>query len=221
MEDLGSRSHERRHKWSRTRAPSAGWRERLLQKCMARVKSERDAAVASCRQVRYAILAEEAATLRDVDSRPPELTSAEVNELIEELEHALEMERREVEQRMLREHQAVVAERDDDVRELLQFHRRFGEGAAEGEVLCPVCSKDCLHVRHGVVFCNCGLRLDGGTYDNLTLELVRERLLEVIDEHSRGNCLRKKAPSFSCKQRFGFTFMHAFCDACNLDCIVL
>lgn len=221
MESLSPRMHERRHRWSRTRAPSAGWRERLLQKCMERVKAGREAAVALSRQQRYAILAQEAAGLRDVDRRPPALTTGEVNALIDELEAALDAERREAEQRALRDHQRAAAERDADVRELLDFHRRCGDGAAPGEVLCPVCSRDVLHVQHGVVFCRCGLRLDGGTNDNLTLELVRERLLEVIEEHAKGSCPRRRAPTFSCKDRFGFTFMHAYCDACDLDCIVL
>lgn len=107
---------------------------------MARVKQERDATVASARQIRCAILTHEAAALRDVDRRPPALSTGELNALIAELEAALEEERREAEQRALREHQMAVAERDDDVRELVRFYRRFGDGAAEGEVLFPVCS---------------------------------------------------------------------------------
>lgn len=203
------------------RAPSAAWRERLLQTCMARVKAEREAQIASTRSRRYAILTQEASTLRDLDRKPPELSTTELNALIEELEAALDAERREAEERMLREQQMLIAESDEEMRELLRMHRRVGDGAKEGEVLCPVCSVDRLNVREGVVFCRCGLRLDGGTYDNLTLEMVRERLLEVIEEHAGRGCARRRPPTFSCREKFGFTFMHAFCDACDLDCIVL
>lgn len=219
MEEVISRSHERRHKWSRMRAPSSGWRQRLVQNCMARMKAERGAAVISSRAQRYAILSQEAASLRDIDRMPPELTTANVNELIGELEEALEAERQEMEQRVLREEQMALAEQDADVRELLQFHRRFGEGAAEGEVLCPVCSAHCLEVRDGIVGCSCGLKLEA--YDNLTLEAVRETLLSAIEEHADGRCLSRSTPRFSCKQRFGFSFIHAFCDTCDLDRIVL
>lgn len=211
----------RRHKWSRTHAPSAGWRGRLLRNCLARVKEEREASVSCARARRFAILAQEASQLRDVDQHPPELSTEEISMLIDELEAALEAERREDEQRAIREHQMFLAERDAEVRELVNFHSRFGEGPRPWDVLCPVCSVNMLHVQHGVVFCACGLRLDGGTYDNLTLDVVRERLGQVIEEHTRRDCPRNKSPTFSRRERFGFTFMHAHCDACELDCIVL
>lgn len=188
---------------------------------MARVKAEREAQIASSRSRRYAIVEQEASVLRDLDRKPPELSTEELNALIEELEQALDVERRKEEERMMREQQLLMAESDEEMRELILLHRRMGDGAREGEVLCPVCSVDCLNVREGVVFCRCGLRLDGGTYDNLTLDLVRERLLEVIEEHGRKGCARQRPPTFSCREKFGFTFMHAFCDACDLDCIVL
>lgn len=47
------------------------------------------------------------------------------------------------------------------------------------ERVVPCMLDNVLHEQHGVVFRACGLRLDGGTYDNLTLDVVRERERET------------------------------------------
>lgn len=221
MDDYPERFMVRRHKWSRTRAPCTGWRKRLLQNCIARVKAEREELISGARARRYAILAQEASQLREAGEQSPELSTEEINALIDELEEALDLERRAAEEMAIREHQKSLAEGDADVRELVDFHSRFGDVTCSSEVFCPLCSRDVLQVRHGVVFCSCGLRLDGGTYDNLTIDVVRERLGQVFEEHTKSRCPQKKSPTFSCEERFGFTFMHACCDTCKFDCIVL
>lgn len=186
---------------------------------MDRVRAEREANVASSRAQRREIVTQEANNLQCLgEEEPPQLSVEEMNGLIEELETELDKEKRERELQMLRDLEEIIRDRDDDVQELVEG---YGRGAVEGGVICPVCERNSLCVRDGVVFCRCGLRLDGGTYDQLTLEMVRQRLLEVIAEHGQRGCYRRRPPTFACKERFGFTFMHAYCDACDLDCIVL
>lgn len=221
MNGMSERSNARRHKWSRTQAPCAEWRKRLLQNCVARVKAEREETVSSARARRLAILAEEASHLRNAGNRALELSSDEINTLVADLEEAITKERRAAEEAAIREHRQSLAETDADLRELVAFHTRFEGVSTSSAVFCPLCTRDVLQVRHGVLFCSCGLRLDGGTYDNLTLDVVRARLAQVLDEHSKRICCQKGAPSFSCHERFGFTFMHARCDSCRMDSIVL
>lgn len=221
MSDMEDRQSTRRHKWSRTRAPCAEWRQRLLQNCVARAKVERENLISSARAKRFAILREEATFLRELGHRPPELSFDEINTLVEELEEALDKERRSAEEHAMQEHQRLLADTDADVRELVAFHTRFQEVSTSSNVLCPVCARNILHVQHGVVFCSCGLRLDGGTYDNLTLDVVRARLAQVFEEHATRPCSKSGPPTFSCRERFGFTFMHAQCETCGMDSIVL
>lgn len=218
----------RRRTWGRTQAPSDGWRERLLRRCVARVKAGRDGAVGDARRRRTAVLQEcrdaddPWDALGDPDEEPRSLTESDVCALLEDLEAALDAEHRREEARELDEYERTLEEQDADIAELVAFQDRLRISSDdESSVLCPMCAKDRVHVRNGVVFCSCGLRLDGGTMDNITLDMVRERLAEVITAHGASECTASHAPMFEQRDLFGFSFLYATCKNCKLDYVAL
>lgn len=226
----------RLHKWARVQAPSAEWRARLLANCVQRVKTSRQEDLQQRRKKRMQIICEEVDRLQspfnfDGTQNAPVLTDMQLSTLIDDLEAAIEAESREAEAVLISEFEALRAESEDDISELVDFHHRVSHPASQhGEhVTCPVCVRDVLHVRQGVVFCACGLRLDGGTCDNLTIDIVSERISQTVSEHN-AHC--QSLPTFQLQNALGKpsnqssdrsipVFLWATCSQCQFESVVL
>jgi hypothetical protein len=249
---------------ARTAAPSAGWRERLIARCLDRAKNSRESLVSDARR-RAALLRAwrssddpglhgraideadgnesfdddsncslEGGRLETLpaprvdrnhgDSDGLGISESELDVLVADLEAAIELERRREDEEFLvaaANELYVTSQADDDadVRELTNFESQLVLDASEMFVLCPCCEKSRLFVRCGTVFCGCGLRINGGSTDNITLDMVRSRLASLLEAHSLRDCRSK--PVFSQKDvlSLGFNFLHVNCQSCDLDAI--
>lgn len=205
-------------KWKRTLAPPKEWRERLIRNCMDRMKMSRSEEVDRRRKNRLKVIREEAALLIPEETT---ICDEDLESLIADLEEAIDAERREAEVKFLQEEEKLVYDFEQlgqEMNELdselfvFQNNRKTDN---ENETLCPVCERGVLHVREGVVFCGCGLRINGGTYDNINSEMVKERLEQVFARHS--TC--PSSPKFEVRHSFG-TFLWATC-RCGEEEIVI
>jgi hypothetical protein len=249
---------------SRTAAPSAGWRERLIARCLDRAKQSRESLVSDTRR-RAALLrawsssddpgvhdppidvADDDESLDDDidsssdggrlemlpapridrkngDSDGIGISESELDALVADLEAAIDLERRREDEEFLvaaANELYVTSQADDDadVHELMTFESQLVLDTSQMFVLCPCCEKNRLFVRCGTVFCGCGLRINGGSTDNITLDMVRSRLASLLDAHSLQDCSSK--PVFSQKDvlSLGFNFLHVNCKSCDLDAI--
>lgn len=147
------------------------------------------------------------------------LSDEQIAKLLAEIEAGIEADRRADERAALEAADKAAA---DEVEELLAFRAASmsiaGDDPAEF-LLCPVCSNSGMLVRNGVLFCSCGVRFDAGATENVTLDMVRERLAKVFANHATRNCMHPLR--FEMRKRFDFTFMHAGCPHCGMDEIVL
>ncbi len=81
-------------------------------------------------------------------------------------------------------------------------------------VLCPVCQQSNLLQLKSIVFCGCGMRIDTGPSDGLSLEYIGERLANVLNNHYSTSCTGR--PVFETKQLFGgVTNLIMECKVCN------
>lgn len=150
------------------------------------------------------------------------LSDGEISALIAELEASIDEERRKEEQLALDAYQqarAQEASAEEDISELFEFQQKLNI-RDEQFVLCPLCKRDGLHVRNGVVFCACGMRLDGGTFDSVTIDMVKERLAQVLTKHEQSPCTSTQ-PKFEQRTMLKYSFLHILCDQCHTDEIVL
>lgn len=207
MENLTNENmsaRRRAHKWARTHAQSEQWRERLLKNCLQRMQDTRATTMDERRRVRMQIVAEETVRLREGQVISSKDDQAELVALLEEesdsnLQHLLD---------------SLVRDTDEDVVELVTVQESM---AQDDVVLCPVCCKGRLLVSAGDIGCSCGLHVDCGTCDNVTLPMVSERLAQVVKEHN-ASCASKLG--FGVRNTFG-TFLWACCATCRFDCVVL
>ncbi|CAN8063515.1 unnamed protein product [Agarophyton chilense] len=198
-------------------APPDEWRQRLLKHCLHRMKSDRDDEMHNRRRARLKIIEEEVARLNPERSY---LSDNDLETFIADLEAAMDAERREAEMRLIESEEQMIQdferlgkEQAQQDSELFAFHEH-NDDTDSTKVLCPVCERGKLYVREGVVFCRCGVRIDGGTYDNLTSEMVKQRLEHVFAQHAHCG----SSPKFELRHMFG-TFLWATC-RCGEDFIV-
>jgi Replication protein A interacting C-terminal len=226
-------------------ALGARWRARLVERCLSYSQEQREALVCDSRR-RKAVLRElraeanglgpdgaglEGGVARvdvggDVEMGLAALEGGEdLERLVAELEAAVEAERRAEDEAYLvaaAESLYLSSQADDDadVAELTAFAGSLSLGGAEdGFVLCPVCERAGLVVRHGAVFCSCGMRVNGGDTDNVTLDMVRARLEEVFAAHAKDGCTAKPTFGQDDVLGLGFTFLHVKCGDCGLASI--
>lgn len=212
----------RADKWARTHAPSKEWRERLLRTCLERMKTARTATLQDRRKERMRIVLEETARIRPAQPEPTserlERDTADERELLallEDWETLIEAEKKEKDERLHNTLESVTKEADDDVAELVHFHQTIDNSA--DDLLCPVCANGHLAFCEGRILCPCGLQLDCGTCDNVTMPMVRERLAQVVQQHGT-QCSRRLY--FAVRNTFG-QFLWACCTHCRFDIVVL
>ncbi len=186
-------------------------REKLLEQVLASARAKRCAAVDARRAAR--VLAKRR-DLFDVDhfDEPLELTDEQINSLLAEIEAEVEADRREAEQAALERY-----ERDQlgEIEELLAFQSLSID---DSFVKCPACATGGLLVREGVVVCSCGLRVNCGSVESVTPDIVRQRLADVHSKHERcgGGVLK-----FEAKNILDNQFLHMRCSGCDAEEIVL
>lgn len=211
---MGPRRRSRR----RMHAPSEAWRKAFLARCALRFKESRAQTISACRHKRLS----ESKQLRDAVFGEVELdrrggvkmlTMEEEEELILELQAMLDEERKKEEEQVL---ERAEKEDDEEIEELVRWQERLKIGEEGVGVLCPLCEKNRLRMNKSTVFCRCGVRLSAGTKDQLTEDIVRQRLADLLEEH-RKKCREK--PVFEMRNDYGFEFLHMRCRACNDDLI--
>lgn len=218
----------------RTAPPSAGWKGRLISRCLERAKQSRESVLSETR--RRATLAREWRESLSQESETwnalsdgstsgrdamGELSEAEMQDLLLQLELALDEERCLEEEALVKAASDLMlsskAEEDADIAELSMFQERTQAVPYDQFVLCPVCAASALHVAHGVVFCQCGMRVNGGAHENLSLDEVRLRLAMVMEKHATTGC--KRTPNFRVQKLplVQYEFLVAECDACDFS----
>lgn len=214
----------RAHKWARTHAPSDQWRQRLLKSCVQRMKATREASLSERRKARMRIVEEETRRLRSGNSHHCELVTespsgsafeeAELLALLEDLDSAAAAEQREADEYLQEVFESLTRDANDDVAELIDFHEM---ASTEDAVLCPVCCNGCLQIHNGCLSCRCGLRAECGAYDNVTPSILRERLAEVISDHS-ARCPHRLV--FEMRLAPGSS-LWAKCETCIMECRIV
>lgn len=149
------------------------------------------------------------------------LDEKELTALVGELEAALEEERRKEDEAMLISfanelYLSSQADDDNDLAELEAFESQLRLNDNDLFVLCPVCEKNRLFVNHGTVFCSCGVRINGGAVDNITLDMVRNRLSMLFNDHDQSGCAGKLTFYQHDVLQMGFQFLHVKCQSCEL-----
>lgn len=83
-------------------------------------------------------------------------------------------------------------------------------------VVCPICRKGNLLENKGVIFCNCGLRLN--VQSNITLDFVNQLLCEAYNAHS-ATCAQD--PAFVLRNQFGISTLCLYCEHCDALHVVI
>ena len=140
-------------------------------------------------------------------------------DLIQELEKE-ELMVQEQCRRMEDYNQEFIAQYAGPVGDIAQKTKKCsGEGFDEiptqsSLVLCPVCQQSNLLQLKAIVFCGCGMRIDTGSSDGLSLEYIGGRLADVLNSHYSTSCSGR--PVFETKQLFGgVTNLIMECTTCN------
>ena len=201
----------RRHRVSaRHRAPTRMAREKLLEQVLSCAREKRFAAVDARRAARVIAKRKDLFDVEDIDE-PVELSDDQINALLAEIEAEVEADRREAEQSALERYER---EQLGEIEELLAFQSLSID---DHFVKCPACATGGLLVRHGVVVCSCGLRVNCGAVENVTPDIVRQRLADVHTAHERCGGILK----FEAKCILDNQFLHAQCLGCGAEEIVL
>ncbi|PWA54980.1 hypothetical protein CTI12_AA432740 [Artemisia annua] len=86
------------------------------------------------------------------------------------------------------------------------------------EVWCPMCNQGELQQNRHLIICSlCELKLSRG--DEVTLEIMRDRLAEAHGQHFDRGCRLK--PKFCIKSKFDMTALYMECQGCNTFEIVI
>lgn len=202
----------RRHRVSaRHRAPTRMAREKLLEKVLASARAKRCAAVDARRAARVLAKRRDLFDVDDDFEEPVELTDEQIDTLLAEIEAEVESDRRDAEQAELERYER---EGMGEIEELLAFQSLSID---DSFVKCPACTTGGLLVREGVVVCNCGLRVNCGSLENVTPDIVRQRLADVHTKHERCGGMLK----FESKHLLDSQFLLMRCFGCNAEEIVL
>lgn len=101
---------------------------------------------------------------------------------------------------------------------LLQSAREFDDAALAAAVAapdlsplsCPICHVHNVQVAHGVVFCQCGLRINTHG-ERVDLDAVQRLLAEAVDGHA---LVCDAPPRFVVHDQFGLQALYFQCDRC-------
>jgi hypothetical protein len=101
---------------------------------------------------------------------------------------------------------------------LLQSAREFDDAALAATVdapelsplSCPICRVGNVQVAHGVVFCQCGLRINTHG-ERVELDAVQRLLCEAVDGHAQ---VCDAPPQFVVQDQFGLQALYFQCDRC-------
>lgn len=93
------------------------------------------------------------------------------------------------------------------------------QSVRDTQVWCPVCKHGQLRVDSSLIYCtSCNLQLDIEN-DKVDLDVLRERLAAVYEEHLDSGC--KAAPGFCLESRFKITALYIQCHVCQIFEVVL
>lgn len=123
----------------------------------------------------------------------------------------------EITQELLDEEQKILAQYEADNRHDEASLCSAVEHLISNEVICPICQKSPLFINKGIVFCNCGVRIDT-EQDAVTLDMVRLNLDEGLRQHSL-SC--HDCPSFGVVSHVGICNMLMTCEACDFMYIIV
>lgn len=214
----------------------ADWRARIVSRCLSSGAAARAELRDDARRRRRAVISEmqmeslvgEEGIGREVSVGEADcwedVGDAEIDQLVSELEQELERESRAMEEEALvRAAEEMSVSCGDEAVADAEAEAEADSGVwrmGGGEiVVCPVCGRGKLGIMHGFLFCKCGVRVNGGAEDSITLEMVRERLASVYSEHAKGGCQGVLVFEARDSHNLGFTFLHVDCRKCRMSSI--
>ncbi|NXX49669.1 RIPA protein, partial [Tricholaema leucomelas] len=188
----------RRHR-ARYKSPAAPpWKETYRRRCMERLRSSRaklldryrQAGERVCSPATGALLVQEVMelewqTLQAGQQSLPALGSTEaLAQMLEDPDELAVLE--EIQKELILQEQAVLEEYERSLR----FDQECLEAVLEGldaahKVVCPVCRKNNLTVRHHLVLCQCGLCI---STQDMTEGRLQSLLESTVTEHSQRCC---------------------------------
>ena len=189
--------------------------EELLQRCMARLKRQREQDIAERRGLLLSSLVHEEFESMQADAGAGvgvgagASTSADGGNdqagVFAPTDEDMRVIEEEVQQsileRLLREEQETLSEMEMEILRLEHERlQRLERDQTEDElskvlesldlqdgVLCPVCGHGHVHLSNAVFFCACGMRVDA-SMNPLSLDQFRERLGSIFSRHSLSHC---------------------------------
>lgn len=143
---------------------------------------------------------------------------SEYEELLIEMERLLYEDLR---KELIRRELDAMEEEDEylarAVDEQIQLNDK--QSVKDDRLWCPVCKQGQLRVDCRLVYCTgCNLQLDLEN-DKANLDVLRERLAAVYEEHLDSGC--KAAPGFCLESRFKITALYIQCHVCQTFEVVL
>lgn len=109
-------------------------------------------------------------------------------------------------------------EEDEYLARAVFEHMQLNDDKAHEVVWCPICKQGELQEDCRLIYCSrCEVKLNRG--DEVTLDLLRDRLAEAHAEHLDKGC--KSKPKFCLECRFGLTALYVECQGCGIFEIVI
>ncbi|KAL8087639.1 hypothetical protein AgCh_037694 [Apium graveolens] len=107
---------------------------------------------------------------------------------------------------------------DDYLARAVYQHMQLTEATVQKTVWCPICKQGELQENYSHVYCTaCELRLLRG--EEVTLELIRNRLAEAHAEHLDRGC--KLTPKIRMESRFNLSVLYIECSSCDTFEVVI
>ncbi|KAL1826212.1 hypothetical protein ACET3Z_012990 [Daucus carota] len=109
-------------------------------------------------------------------------------------------------------------EEDDYLARAVYHHMQLNDHPVQQTVWCPICKEGELHENYSHVYCtSCELKLLRG--EEVTLELIRNRLAEAHAEHLDRGC--KLTPKIRMESRFNLSVLYIECHSCDTFEVVI
>ncbi|KAK2178683.1 hypothetical protein NP493_531g04054 [Ridgeia piscesae] len=208
------------------------WKDVYRKRCRERLKKSRDTFLGRYRpslatasdpsnDLVNSLMLEEWQTLHMEQAELPTLpnTSEELNfekignENIDEVISVFE----EIRAELIREERLILAEYEAGMNFDQASLSSTLDSVQTPQVICPLCQRNALSIDRGVIYCQCGARIDT-EQDCVTLPYIQQNLHEGTCLHSQG-C--QHIPTFAVISQMGVDTLVMTCQACDFMYIVV
>lgn len=118
---------------------------------------------------------------------------------------------------LLQEEQQIISEYEASLQVEENFLHSSIDRLNAYDVICPVCKRSPLFINKGIIFCNCGVRIDT-EQDAITLAMVKANLDEAVRQHS-ASC--ECCPSFGVVSHIGISNLLMTGGACDFMFVII